>query len=638
VVPVAQPLTILKQFWGFDTFRPLQEEIIQSVLDGKDTLALLPTGGGKSICFQIPALCKDGICIVVSPLIALMKDQVKNLRSKNIKAEAIYSGLSKSDIDRILDNCIYGEIKFLYVSPERLKSELALTRIKKMNVQLIAVDEAHCVSQWGYDFRPPYLEIAEFRNLFPEVPILALTATATEKVVIDIQEKLEFKVAHVLQKSFRRDNVWYIVVQEENKRKKLIEIFQKIPGSGIVYTRSRKRTVELAYELGKHNITADFYHAGLTTQQRSDKQDQWLSGETRIIVSTNAFGMGIDKPNVRTVIHVDVPDSIEAYFQEAGRAGRDGEVAYAALLYNAEDRSKLERNLENSFPPLSEVRRVYRALGNYYQMAIGSSTGTSFDFHLEQFVNRFNFEPILCYNSLKVLETNGYIHMNDAVYIPAKVKVKVSKDRLYDFLLKNKKYEGVIKAILRVYQGAFEFPVSVREDKLAKFLNIDLKVLQKQFEDLTKLNIIVYVPTKNKPQLTYLLPREDADNMVFDAKRLKFLKDRYKINVQSILSYAESLECRQIQLLRYFGEDIEACGNCDVCRGLHVEGLSTKESLRLKDKVKRLISKDELKQEQVVDSFNLKTKNKITKLLQYLMDEGYIHKDKDFLKWTDPKK
>lgn len=635
---VAKPITILKQFWGYDSFRPLQEEIIQSVLDGKDTLALLPTGGGKSICFQIPALCKDGICIVVSPLIALMKDQVKNLRSKNIKAEAIYSGLSKSDIDRILDNCIYGDIKFLYVSPERLKSELALARIKQMNVQLIAVDEAHCVSQWGYDFRPPYLEIAEFRNLFPDVPVLALTATATEKVVVDIQEKLEFKEERVLQKSFCRDNLWYIVVQEENKRKKLLEIFQKIPGSGIVYTRSRKRTVEIAYELKKHNITADFYHAGLTTKQRSDKQDQWLSGQTRIIVSTNAFGMGIDKPDVRTVVHVDVPDSVEAYFQEAGRAGRDGAVAYAALLYNAEDRSKLERNMENSFPPLTEMRRVYRALGNYYQLAIGSGAGRSFDFHLEQFVNRFNFEPILCYNALKVLETNGYIHMNDAVYIPAKVKVKVRKDILYDFLLKNKKYERIIKSILRVYQGAFEFPVSVREDKLAKFLKINVKELQKQFEDLAKFKIIFYSPTKNKPQLTYLLPREDADNMVFDTKRLRFLKERYQINVQSILSYAENLECRQIQLLRYFGEDIDSCGNCDVCRGLHAEGLDNEESLRLRNKIKRLILKDELKQEAVVESFNLRTKNKIIKLLQYLLDEGYIHKEKDFLKWADPKK
>ncbi len=635
---VAQPKTILKQFWGYDSFRPLQEEIIQCALDGVDTLALLPTGGGKSICFQVPALCKEGICIVVSPLIALMKDQVKNLKAKKIKAEAIYSGLYRSDIDRILDNCIYGDVKFLYVSPERLKSELALARMKQMNVQLIAVDEAHCISQWGYDFRPPYLEIASFREHFPDVPVLALTATATEKVVIDIQEKLEFKKENVLQKSFRRENLWYVLVHDENKRQKLLEIFNKIPGSGIVYTRSRKRTVEIANLLRKNNITADFYHAGLTTEQRSIKQDQWLSGQTRIIVSTNAFGMGIDKPDVRTVVHVDVPDSVEAYFQEAGRAGRDGERSYAALIYNPEDRVKLERNMENSFPPLEEVRRVYRALGNFYQMAIGSGTGQSLDFHLEQFVNRFNFEPVVCYNALKVLETNGYIQMSDAVYIPAKVKVRVNKDRLYDFLLKNKKYELVIKAILRVYQGAFEFPVAVQESKLAKFLKMETSELKKQFEDLTKLNILTYIPTKNKPQLTYLLPREDADNMVFDAKRLNFLRERYKINVQAMLDYAEKLECRQVQLLRYFGEEVDKCGTCDICRGIYVEGISAEEALRLKDKIKNLVQKDDLQQEHVIESFNLKTRKKITKLLSYLIDEGYIHKHEEILKWTDPQK
>jgi len=413
--PVAQPKTILKQFWGYEEFRPLQEDIIESVLAGKDTLALLPTGGGKSICFQVPAMCKDGICIVISPLIALMKDQVNNLRKKNIKAEAIYSGMSKSDIDRILDNCKYGDVKFLYLSPERLKSDLALTRISQMNVQLIAVDEAHCISQWGYDFRPPYMEIASIRPLFPEVPIIALTATATEKVVVDIQERLEFKTPNVMQKSFRRSNLWYVVVEEENKQIKLLEIFKKIPGSGIVYTRSRKRTIEIANELRKNNITADFYHGGLNTAQRSAKQDSWVNGQTRIIVSTNAFGMGIDKSNVRVVVHVDVPDSIEAYFQEAGRAGRDGEQSFAALLYNQEDRTKLERNFENSYPPLEEIRRVYRALGNFYQLAIGSGVGLSQDFHLEQFVNRFNFEPIICYNALKILETNGYIALSDAV-------------------------------------------------------------------------------------------------------------------------------------------------------------------------------------------------------------------------------
>ncbi len=638
MTPVAQPKIILKQFWGYEEFRPLQEDIIQSVLAGEDTLALLPTGGGKSLCFQVPTMCKEGICIVISPLIALMKDQVSNLRRKGIKAEAIYSGMSKSDIDRVLDNCKFGDIKFLYVSPERLKSDLALTRISQMNVQLIAVDEAHCISQWGYDFRPPYMEIAAIRPLFPDVPIIALTATATEKVVIDIQERLEFKKAHVLQKSFRRSNLWYVVVHEENKRKKLLEIFNKIPGSGIVYTRSRKRTIEIAQELRQNNITADFYHGGLNTEQRSLKQDQWVNGHTRIIVSTNAFGMGIDKPDVRVVVHVDVPDSIEAYFQEAGRAGRDGAQAFAALLYSPEDRKKLERNFENSYPPLEEVRRVYRALGNYFQMAIGSGMGQSMDFHLGQFVNRFNFESRVCYNVLKILETNGYISVSDAVFIPAKVKVRVTKDSLYDFLLKNKKYESVIKSILRVYQGAFEFPVKVDESKLSKFLKIPTKELKKQFSELHKFGILKYIPTKNKPQLTYLLPRENADDLVLDTKRLSFLKQRYRININAILDYAEQNECRQIQLLKYFGEEVEKCGTCDVCRKLHIEGMDEEEVLRLKAKVKNMLLKESLSKKDVIESFHLKTRAKMTKLLEYLLDEGYIHNDKELLIWADPKK
>ncbi len=635
---VASPNTILKQFWGYDSFRPLQEEIINAVLDGQDTLALLPTGGGKSICFQVPTLCKDGICIVISPLIALMKDQVANLRSRKIKAEAIYSGMSKSNIDRILDNCKFGDIKFLYVSPERLKTDLALTRISQMKVSLIAVDEAHCISQWGYDFRPSYLEISEIRALFPDVPVLALTATATEKVVIDIQEKLEFKKANLMQKSFQRDNLWYVVVQEENKRKKLLEILQKIPGSGIVYTRSRKKTVEIAKVLQHYNITADYYHAGLTNDQRTKKQEDWISDKTRIIVSTNAFGMGIDKPNVRIVVHMDLPDSIEAYFQEAGRAGRDEVQSYAALLYNDEDRVKLERNFENSYPPSEEIRRVYRALGNYYQMAIGSGMGRSLDFHLQEFINRFNFEPLPTYNALKILESNGYISISESVSIHAKVKVKVSKDVLYDFLLKNKKYEIVIKAILRVYQGAFEYPVNVDEHKLSKFMKMDKRVLVQRFEELHKFNIIYYTAAKNKPQLTYLLPRENADDLMLDFQRLKFLKERYRENINAIIRYAEEGTCRQVQLLNYFGEDVEKCGTCDICRSIRVEGMTSEEGLRLKNKIKRMLLKEPLTHNEIVESFHTKTNAKVVNLLTYLIDEGFIQNDQDNLTWTDEKK
>ena len=507
-----------------------------------------------------------------------------------------------------------------------------------MNVQLIAVDEAHCISQWGYDFRPSYMEIAEVRKLFPEAPVLALTATATEKVAIDIQEKLEFKAANLMQKSFARENLWYVVVPVETKLKKLLEILQKIPGSGIVYTRSRKRTVEIANVLNQYNISADYYHAGIGNEQRSIKQDKWLDGSVRIIVSTNAFGMGIDKPNVRIVVHVDLPDSVEAYFQEAGRAGRDGDKAFAALLYNDEDKSKLERNLVNSFPPFEDIRRVYRALGNYYQMAIGSGVGKSLDFHLEQFVNRFNFESLPTYNALKILERNGYISISESVSLAAKVKVKVSKEVLYDFLLKNKNYEVVIKAILRLYQGAFEFPVKVDESKLAKFVKLDKKLIKQRFRDLHKHGIIHYAPAKNNPQLTYLLPRENADDLVLDTKQMRFLKKRYESNIKAIIDYAEKGTCRQIQLLKYFGEDAERCGTCDVCREIRVEGMEKDEVLRLKNKVKRMLLKEGLTHGQVVESFNTKMKTKITKLLTYLADEKFITNDKDVLSWVEEEK
>ncbi|MCB0586106.1 MAG: ATP-dependent DNA helicase RecQ, partial [Phaeodactylibacter sp.] len=413
------PLEILKKYWGYDGFRPLQEDIIRSVLEGKDTLALMPTGGGKSICYQVPALCREGICIVVSPLIALMKDQVENLKQRNIPAEAIYSGMHYRDIDRILDNCVYGNIKLLYLSPERLTTELARVRIQKMKASLLAVDEAHCVSQWGYDFRPPYLQIAEMREVLPGVPILALTATATPEVARDIQEKLAFRQENLLQKSFERPNLSYSVLHEEDKLKKLAEILHRVPGSGIVYVRSRRRTKEIARYLQRQKIRADFYHAGLDTEERSRKQEEWMNNKSRVVVSTNAFGMGIDKPDVRVVVHMELPDSLEAYFQEAGRAGRDGRKSYAVLLYNDSDRQNLERRFEQSFPGLKEVQRVYRALGSYFQLATGSGEGQSFDFEIVEFARNFQIKIVQAYSCLKILEQAGWIVLTDAVFVPS---------------------------------------------------------------------------------------------------------------------------------------------------------------------------------------------------------------------------
>jgi ATP-dependent DNA helicase RecQ len=397
------PLDILHQHWGHPQFRPQQEAIIQSVLDGCDTLALLPTGGGKSICFQVPALCQEGICLVISPLIALMKDQVQNLQKKGISALAIYAGMAYRDIDRLLDNCVHGEVKFLYLSPERLASDLAIARIKQMKVSLIAVDEAHCISQWGYDFRPPYLEIAQVREFFPQVPLIALTATATPEVVQDIQEKLAFKNQQVFQSSFARPNLAYIVRPSEAKENQLLEILQKVPGCGVVYVRNRGKTKEIAQLLQKKRISADYYHAGLSPDERSSKQDAWISGRTRIMVSTNAFGMGIDKSDVRTVIHLELPDSLEAYFQEAGRAGRDGQKSYAVLLYNQSDRRSLEYQYTQAFPSLDEARQVYRALGSYFQLALGGGQGESYDFDISNFCQSYNLELVRTFNCLKLL-------------------------------------------------------------------------------------------------------------------------------------------------------------------------------------------------------------------------------------------
>ena len=450
------PLDILKQYWGYESFRPLQEDIIQSVLQGRDTLALLPTGGGKSLCYQIPALCRDGICIVVSPLIALMKDQVQQLQDRNISAVAVYAGMHYRDIDRVFDNCAHGHYKLLYLSPERLTTELARERIKRMRVNLLAVDEAHCVSQWGYDFRPPYLQIPEIREWLPGVPVLALTATATQPVVTDIQEKLAFKNQQVFFQSFARDNLSFAVVQEDAKDQKLLEILRKIPGCAVVYVRNRRRTKEIAQLLRQNRIAADYYHAGLNMEERSAKQDAWIRNKTRVIVATNAFGMGIDKPDVRLVVHMDLPDSLEAYYQEAGRGGRDGKRAFAVLLYNQADKQMLERSLELSFPDMPLIRQVYQALGHYYQLAVGGGEGQSFDFDIVHFCESFRLDAAKVLPCLQLLEQAGWLSLSESVFTPSALMIKVSKESLYDFQLKHPRFDPLLKTILRTYQGAFQ--------------------------------------------------------------------------------------------------------------------------------------------------------------------------------------
>ncbi len=622
-----EPLDILKLYWGFDSFRVLQEEVITAVLHGADTLALMPTGGGKSICYQVPALCRPGLCLVISPLIALMKDQVSQLKKRNIPAAAIYSGMHYKEIDRTLDNCVYGGVKLLYLSPERLLTEIVRERLQRMEVNLIAVDEAHCISQWGYDFRPAYLQIAELRTLLPETPVLALTATATKEVVRDIQEKLEFKALNAFQMSFQRANLSYSILFDEGKMNKLNDIVRKVSGSGIVYVRNRRKTREIAQFLQRRGQAADYYHAGLTPEKRSAKQEAWMSNKTRIIVSTNAFGMGIDKPDVRFVVHVDLPDSLEAYFQEAGRAGRDGEKAFAVLLYQPEDRRRLEKQFAVSFPEEKEMRRVYRALGSFFQLAIGAGEGESFDFDLTSFCKNFDLEPVKTFHCLKNLEKAGWILLSEAVFIPSSLKIKVDKDVLYDFQLKHPKLDRLLKVILRSYQGAFQHPIYFREQQLAYALKSPLEMVKSNLLLLSKHGIIDYKAQKDQPQLVFLRERVDANNLTIDREMYQFRKENASRRLKRTIQYVESPICRSNQLIAYFGETTEQrCGICDVCLGRTKSDLDDATYKKLKTKIFGLLRRDQLKLEEIVDSFSPKWRDRVLKTMEYLVDEGAIDK------------
>jgi len=628
-------LNTLKKFWGYHSFRTPQDQIIQSVLNGKDTLALMPTGGGKSICFQVPALCQEGVCIVISPLIALMKDQVQNLQKRNIAAAAIYSGMHYKDIDRTLDNCIYGNTKILYLSPERLSSELAIERIKKMKVNLLAIDEAHCISQWGYDFRPSYLQIADIREWMPNTPVLALTATATSEVVKDIQEKLDFKDGKVFQNSFTRSNLAYVVLNEESKAEKMLDILQKVKGSGIIYVRSRKKTKDIAQFLLRKKISADFYHAGLSTEIRSAKQDAWVSNQIRIMVSTNAFGMGIDKPDVKIVVHMDTPDNLESYFQEAGRAGRDGEKSYAVLLYNEADRLKLERNYSLSFPPFTEVRKVYQALSSYYQLAAGSGIGESFDFDLSDFTDTYKLEMVPTFSSLKILEQSGWIVLTESIFTPSQLQFLVNKEELYDYQLRNRKFDKIIKTILRTYQGAFNHFVSLNERQLAKFLNLDNRDLIKALERMKQEAIIDYQPKKDKPQIVFIQERVINENLTLDKKIYEFRKNRHYQKMKSVIAYAENAVCRSQQLLQYFGEDSEKCDVCDVCLGRTKTELTKEEFLAYKEKIRRLLDQQSLPLNDLVKSFGANREHQVLRAIEFLVDEGFIEAVDGKMCWND---
>ncbi|MBC7744060.1 MAG: RecQ family ATP-dependent DNA helicase [Flavobacterium sp.] len=557
---------ILKQYWGFDAFRLLQEEVINSVLNGKDTLALMPTGGGKSVCFQVPALLNPGICIVISPLIALMKDQVENLKAKGIKAIAIISGMGKREVDIALDNCIYGDIKFLYLSPERLLSELVRERIKHMKVNLIAVDEAHCISQWGYDFRPPYLHIADLREIHPLIPVLALTATATAPVAEDIQRKLLFKNTNVFRKSFERKNLRYVVFDEENKFKKLLAVANNIAGSGIVYVRNRRETQEVSRLLTINGVSADFYHAGLNTPLRMKKQSLWKDGSVRVMVATNAFGMGIDKPDVRFVVHLDLPETLEAYYQEAGRAGRDEKRAFAVLLYNASDKNQLLKRLEQSYPTVDEIKQTYHALGNYFQIAFGAGEALSLEFDIAEFCSRFKLQPIKTIHALKFLERDEYIALSENVFLPSRVQIISGQEELYHFQVEQPAYDQFIKTLLRSYGGIFDHFVTIKESDLAKRTGLSRDEVISLIKKLEHLQLLHYHPQTDKPHIQWVKSRVDSNHLFINGKHIKERFEIAKTQIKSVTGYAEKQVCRSKQILLYFEEiNAQKCGVCDVC-------------------------------------------------------------------------
>lgn len=582
---------ILARYWGYSEFRHLQLDIIESVAAGKDTLGLMPTGGGKSITFQVYSLSVKGICIVITPLIALMKDQVQNLYNKDIKALKIHSGMSSREIKVTLDNAVWGDYKFLYVSPERLNSEVFRERLGKMNVNLVTVDEAHCISQWGYDFRPSYLNIIQVREYLPDVKFLALTATATPKVTEDIQEKLGFESPNVLKMSFHRENLSYLVRLRENKMGYLLETLRKVKGSGVVYVRSRKGTREITSELRKNGISADFYHAGLSNPVRSEKQDEWLSGKTRVIVSTNAFGMGIDKPDVRFVVHYDPPDSLEAYFQEAGRAGRDGKKSAAVLLFNNADKTKLKKHVTTAFPEPDFIKKVYQALCNYLQIAVGFGKGQVYEFSLQGFAQAFRFQQAQVYNSLKILQREGYLEFTEEIDSPSRIFFTVSRDDLYKFQVENASLDGFVKLILRSYTGLFNGYVSVDEDLLARRAGITQEKVYSFLKHLRKSKIIDYVPRNRTPFIYFSKER-------IAPERLKITKENYDVRkkdflnrVEAVIHYASSkTTCRSRLLLEYFGEtDSNDCGICDVCQSLKTMELTSFDFSEISKQVKKIL-------------------------------------------------
>ncbi|MCL2510896.1 MAG: RecQ family ATP-dependent DNA helicase [Bacteroidales bacterium] len=622
------PHEVLKKHWGYSDFRPLQEDIIRSVLEGKDTLGLLPTGGGKSICYQVPGIITDGLCVVITPLIALMKDQVEGLTKRGIAAKALFSGMHRNDQEVVINNAVNDMLKFLFISPERLQSRDFLDSFREMKVRLFAVDEAHCISQWGYDFRPPYLKIADARQYHPTAPVLALTATATPEVVDDIQQRLGFKKKNVFQKSFERKNLAYIVIFDENKNKKLMEIIKKTPGSGIVYVRSRRKTETFAAYLTEQGVPADFYHAGLDVADRDRKQNAWMCGKTRVIVATNAFGMGIDKPDVRFVIHLDVPDSPEAYFQEAGRAGRDEKTAYAILLYENSDIIDLERRLKESFPPPATIKNIYNALGNYFNIPLHSGRDQSFDFDIYHFIKNypaFSFSEV--WNSLKFLEREGYIIATEQSNEPAKLMFQTNHHELYKFQIENQRFDAFIRSLLRTYTGVFSDFVSVRISVIAEANKIGEGEVVSLLQELEKQQVLWFQPQKDKPQIIYTCERLSERDITLSKETYQERKESAQKRVAAMKNYvADGNACRSAMLLQWFGQtNAPVCHSCDVCRKRNEITIAPELFQQTSDYITLLLQKRPLTGDEICALIPAVRSEKVLKIIRFMVEHGEIY-------------